>query len=95
MKNNKSDRSKSRRITPWDNEAELTPTQAFISRHYKEHYMQRHPKLEDTGEAELINTFSPRKCPYCNSEALLNLAFQNPKLLRYRDMYGENKGFQG
>ena len=64
---NKSDRSKSRRITPWDDEDKLTPTQEFISRHFKEHYMQRHPKLKDTGEAELINTFTPTKCPYCGS----------------------------
>ena len=26
--------------------------------------MQRHPKLEETGEVELINTYTPLKCPY-------------------------------
>ena len=28
-------------------------------------------------------------------DVLLNLVFQNPKILRYRDMYGENKRFLG
>ena len=62
-----SDRYKSRLKTPWDLEAELTASQSFISRHYKEHYMQRHPKLEETGEVELINSYVPEKCPYCGS----------------------------
>ena len=63
----KSDRYQSRQITPWDENSDLTPSQAFISRHYKEHYMQRHPKLEETGEVDLINSFVPTKCPYCGS----------------------------
>ncbi len=60
-----SDRYKSRRITPWDGESDITPSQGFISRHYKEHYMQRHPRLEDTGEVDLINSYVPTKCPFC------------------------------
>ena len=81
---NKSDRSKSRRITPWDGEDDLTPTQEFISRHYKEHYMQRHPKLEDTGEAELINTFSPSKCPYCGSVSFTKYGHTRIGVQRYK-----------
>ena len=121
------ERYKSRRITPWDDEAALTSSQSFISTHYKEHYEQRHPKLSETGEVELINTYIPAKCPYCGSELfskfghtkigvqrylnlytfvlnpptdrlekvdkLLNLVFQNPKLLRYRNRYAENRAF--
>ena len=68
MDKQKNDRNKSRRKTPWDRLDELTPTQEFISTQYKEHYMQRHPKLEDTGEVELINSFAPSKCPYCGCE---------------------------
>lgn len=63
-----SDRYKSRRITPWEDEKELTPSQNFISTHYKEHYEQRHPRLEETGEVDLINTYVPKKCPYCGCE---------------------------
>ncbi len=53
MKESSTDRNKSRRKTPWDKRPELTPTQEFISKQYEEHYMQRHPKLEETGEVEL------------------------------------------
>ena len=68
MKRNHSERNKSRRKTPWDGKGELTPSQEFISKQYEEHYMQRHPKLEETGEVELINSFQPSKCPFCGSE---------------------------
>ncbi len=67
MKRNHSERNKSRRKTPWDGNSELTPMQSFISRQYEEHYMQRHPKLDETGEVDLINSFIPEKCPYCGN----------------------------
>ena len=67
MKKIATDRNKSRRKTPWDALAELTPMQEFISKQYEEHYMQRHPKLDETGEVELINSFRPACCPYCKS----------------------------
>ena len=63
----KSDHEISRQKTPWDHSDELTPTQEFLQRHFKEHYMQKHPKLEDTGEALLINSYTPQECPYCGS----------------------------
>ena len=49
------DRYKSRKATPWDGKENITPSQSFISKQYKEHYMQRHPRLEETGEVELRN----------------------------------------
>ena len=79
-----SDRYKSRQITPWDNESELTPSQAFITRHYKEHYMQRHPKLEETGEVELINTYAPLRCPYCDSKDFSLFGHTRIGVQRYR-----------
>ena len=39
----KSERYKSRRITPWDDLIEKTPTQEFITKVTMEHYNQRHP----------------------------------------------------
>ncbi len=72
-----SDRYKSRRKTPWDGAEKLTPTQAFITHQYEEHYMQRHPKLEDTGEVELINSFSPTKCPHCGTANKLFIFYVN------------------
>ena len=29
--------------------------------------MERHPELTSTGEAELINSYTPEKCPHCTS----------------------------
>ena len=74
-----SDRYKSRFETPWDAEDELTASQTFISHHYKEHYMQRHPKLEETGEVELINSYAPVKCPYCGSKNIKRHSIRHNK----------------
>ena len=79
-----SDRYKSRRITPWDNVKEITPLQKFISHHYEEHYMQRHPHLIETGEVELINSYVPEKCPYCSSEAFSKYGHTRIGVQRYQ-----------
>lgn len=86
---NISDRSKSRKKTPWHDKTDLTPTQAFISRHYEEHYMQKHPKLEDTGEVELINTFTPKKCPYCAGTSFIKYGHTRIGVQRYKCLSGE------
>ena len=52
----------SRRKTPWDN-TNMTPTQQFIHDQHKIHYDQRHPSIEETGEAGLINSHVPSCCP--------------------------------
>ena len=59
---------KSRRKTPWDGADDLTATQEFLRTHYQEHYVVRHPRLSETGEIELINSFIPERCPYCGSQ---------------------------
>jgi len=46
----------------------LTTTQAFLKQHYKTHYTDRHKKVGDSGEAEMINSYPPTKCPFCGSE---------------------------
>jgi transposase-like protein len=74
---------KSRRKTPWDKEAELTPTQEFLRTHYKEHYEARHPKLKETGEAMVINSFTPSQCPYCGSERLIKRGLTANGIQRY------------
>lgn len=75
--------SKSRRKTPWDEEVELTPTQQFLRTHYKVHYEARHPNLDETGEAELINFFVPLHCPYCNSEKFNKRGVTSNGIQRY------------
>jgi transposase-like protein len=74
---------KSRRQTPWDTEDELTPTQRFLRAHYQERYVARHPKLNETGEAELINTFEPIYCPYSRSEEFIKRGFTSNGVQRY------------
>ena len=58
---------KSRRKTPWGIDVELTPTQAFLKEYYDMHYADRHRKIAESGEAEMINAYVPAKCPFCSS----------------------------
>lgn len=81
--------SKSRRKTPWDGEVELTPTQRFLRTHYKEHYVARHPQLSETGEAEMINSFTPTCCPYCGSEKFIRRGLNTNGIQRYSCSCGQ------
>jgi hypothetical protein len=63
--------SKSRRKTPWDGDTKLTPTQEFLRTQYEEHYQARHPKLIETDEANMVNSFVPPNCPYRSSERFI------------------------
>ena len=56
---------KSRRITPWDGVSELTATQIFLKEKYIMHYTDRHRNVSESGESELINSYTPPKCPFC------------------------------
>jgi len=64
----KMDRAKSRRKTPWDGESDVTQTQAFLRQYYQAHYADRHVAVRDSGEADMINSYIPAKCPFCASE---------------------------
>ncbi len=57
----------SRKKTPWDNATELTNSQKFIKEKYQHNYNDKHPKLVETGEQELINNIKVEKCIYCKS----------------------------
>jgi len=74
----------SRRKTPWDEKESRTPMQEFLSNHYKEHYAERHPALSETGEAELINSYIPEKCPYCESVLFKKSGFTTNGVQRYK-----------
>lgn len=80
---------KSRRKTPWDGEEELTAAQKFLRTHYQEHYKARHPKLSETGEAEMINSFVPTKCPYCGSEKFIKRGLTANGIQRYSCSCGQ------
>ena len=78
------DRYKSRKATPWDGKENIPPSQRFISKQYKEHYMQRHPRLEETGEVELINSYVPKKCPYCGGGSFFKYGHTRIGVQRYK-----------
>jgi transposase-like protein len=61
-------RAESRKRTPWDGESELTTTQEFLRQNYELYYADRHRVVGDCGEAEMINSYVPARCPYCASE---------------------------
>jgi transposase-like protein len=63
----KMERTKSRKKTPWDEVTELTATQKFLRAQYETHYADRHRTVSESGEAEMINSFVPTKCPFCAS----------------------------
>lgn len=57
MKNNKYS-SQSRQATPWDSLDERSPSLEFIRHETQQHYAQRHKKLSEAGETDLINSFN-------------------------------------
>ncbi len=58
---------KSRKETPWDGGLGLNETQQFLKAKYEKHYTDRHQRLSESGEAEMINSFIPLRCPHCGS----------------------------
>ena len=77
---------KSRRKTPWEGSKILTPTQAFLKQNYDSYYAERHRKVEDSGEAEMINSYVPFKCPFCKRKHLRHLKTTLKKVRHYFTM---------
>lgn len=84
-------RSTSRRATPWDTRPDdmLTPLQLFIRDHYLENYQEKHPRLDETGESELINTYVPESCPYCGCTRMQRRGLTRNGVQRYLCMNPE------
>jgi len=76
-------RAKSRKKTPWDGEAKLTSTQAFLREHYAAFYADRHRKVGESGEAYMINSYVPAKCPFCASEKFKRSGHTKSGIQRY------------
>jgi len=76
-------RTKSRRSTPWEEDNELTATQEFLKRHYDKYYAERHRKLEDSSEADMINSYIPVKCPFCKAEKFKKSGHSKNGIQRY------------
>ena len=77
------DRLTSRRKTPWDGEADLTSTQEFLKQYYSTHYTGHHRAVGDSGEAEMINSYAPAKCPFCASEKFKRSGHTKSGIQRY------------
>lgn len=80
----KSERYKSRKVTPWDDNPKKTESQKFVTRVNMEHYNQRHPALSETGEVELINSYVPQRCPCCGSETFKRYGKTRIGVQRYK-----------
>ena len=57
--------------------------------HYVARYEQRHPKIKDSGEAELINSFQPNKCPFCETTDFIKIGFDANGIRRYKCKCGK------
>ena len=79
----KNNKQKSRRATPWKGKSELTATQEFLKRHYDTYYADRHRKLDERGETEMINSYIPGKCPYCEAEKYKKSGYSKNGIQRY------------
>lgn len=77
-------RQKSRRKTPWEGNNELTATQEFLKRHYDTCYAERHCGLKESGEAAMINSYTPLKCPFCKSEKFKKSGYSKNNIQRYK-----------
>lgn len=82
-------RSKSRKRTPWDDLPEPTIVQEFLQMHYVAGYDQRHPKIKDASESKLINSFTLAKCPYCELDDFVRIGFDSNGIRRYKCRCGK------
>lgn len=78
-------RNKSRSKTPWDDnsDVELTPTEVYLKKKYKEHHGAHHPILSETDESDHLNSIPVKKCHVCGSENIVKSGKKN-KLIRYK-----------
>lgn len=86
-------RQKSRRKTPWDGENDMTATQSFLKEHYDAHYAARHRKISESGEADMINSYIPSKCPFCGSAKFKKRGLTANGIQRYFCTFTCKKGF--
>lgn len=57
--------------------------------HYVARYEERHPSIKDSGEAEMINSYVPTSCPYCESNQFIRKGYNSNGIVRYRCSCGK------
>lgn len=77
-------RSKSRRRTSWTDDKTATPLQAAIDSWNQRNYERRHPDITETGEVELLNSFTVLECKHCGSNRIVKYGKTNLGINRYR-----------
>ena len=76
---------KSRRRTPWEKAEEMSATQEFLKKNYAKYYAERHRKLEESGEAAMVNSYIPKKCGKCGTEKQgLRYGYTKAGIQRYK-----------
>ena len=76
--------NKSRKRTPWDAMENKTATQEFLQMHYSQHYKRCHPNLDEAGEAKMINSYIPSKCPFCGATDFIKKGHGKYGIRRYK-----------
>jgi ribosomal protein L37AE/L43A len=74
----------SRKSTPWEDDNDLTLTQEFLKQHYELYYADRHRKVGMSGEADMINSYAPVKCPFCEHEKFKKSGLTSNGIQRYK-----------
>lgn len=77
-------RNSSRRRTPWDEKEQRSAMQEFLYQQYKGHYDRCHPALTETREANLINSYIPAVCPYCQEKGFKRYGKTRNGVQRYQ-----------
>ena len=80
----KTETNKSRRKTPWDGEEKLTPTQMFLKENYDMRYNNHHRNVCESGESEMVNSYTPVKCPFCSSVEFVKSGRTRSGVQRYQ-----------
>lgn len=57
--------------------------------HYQTRYEERHQALDETGEAEMINSFEPKHCPFCGSKTFIKYGHDRNGINRYKCVCGK------
>ena len=62
---------------------ERTAMQEFIRSNYVDDWDDRHLRVGQTNEADLINSVVPSSCPYCQSETIIRKGMNGNHIQRY------------
>ena len=76
-------RNTSRKKTPWDTKESLSPLEAFIKTKYLDSFSYKHPKLIETNESELLNSYVLDCCRHCGSLHIKKKGFTANHIQRY------------